>query len=67
VALTKAHSADADALAAGLLWLQLEREVRTFLGNETATINNILRAQALIAAEEEARFQEWKSKQPATT
>lgn len=64
IALTRAHSADADAFAAGLLWLQLEREVRAFMGPEPVTLINVLRAQAAIAAEEEARFQEWKAKQP---
>lgn len=59
IALGTAHAAESDALAAGLLWLQLEREVRAFLGPGAVTHTTVLRMQSALAAEQDRRHAEF--------
>lgn len=63
IVLERAHAADADAIAAGLLWLQLEREVRSIVGRGVS-VTSILRVQGALAEAQERDFQAWLAKQP---
>ena len=63
IALDKAHSAEADAIATGLLWVQLEREIRIVV-HEPATHVAVLRVQSALAEDQERDFAEWRARQP---
>lgn len=63
VKLERAHSADADAVAAGLLWCSMERDIRSLVGGPFS-VAALLRIQADLAAAREADFQAWIAKQP---
>lgn len=65
VVLVKAHAAEDDAIAAGLLWVQLEREVRSCLGERPHGIREILRVQSALAKEQDERYAEWISTKAA--
>lgn len=62
VQLERAHSADADAVAAGLLWCSMERDVRSLVGG-AFSVNALLRVQSALAEERERDFQAWLSRQ----
>lgn len=63
VTLERAHSADADAIAAGQLWVSMEREVRSMVGGPFS-ISALLRVQHALAEERERDFQAWLARQP---
>lgn len=63
IALVNAHAASDDAIAAGMLWLQLEREVRVIV-HEPATHVAVLRVQGALAEKQEVDFQRWLARQP---
>lgn len=63
VKLERAHSADADAVAAGLLWCAMERDIRSLVGGPFS-VNALIRIQTALADERERDFQAWLAKQP---
>lgn len=63
VKLERAHSADADAIAAGLLWCSMERDIRSLVGGPFS-VTALLNVQSVLADERERDFQAWLAKQP---
>lgn len=61
IVLEQAHAAEDDAIAAGLLWVQLEREIRIVV-HEPATHVAVLRVQSALAEDQERDFAEWQRK-----
>jgi DNA polymerase-3 subunit epsilon len=59
VELVKAHAAEDDAIAAGLLWMQLEPEVRSCIGTRPHGVREVLRLQSVLATEQDARHAAW--------
>lgn len=61
IVLEQAHAAEDDAIAAGRLWLALEREVRGIVGTPCTHVA-VLRVQSALAEVQERERAEWQQK-----
>lgn len=64
IELAKAHSAEADALACGQLWLALRPKVIACA--DARSVAGLLRVQTALAEQQERDFKAWLARQPKT-